>query len=183
MNLQRSIGTRPRRAAASIAAGLGVVVAASVIPGSVLAQGPALNDQTGRFTLVPAPDEQGFMRIDKVTGAVSLCSRIDNEWACRALADDQKSLQERIARLEQENKSLREENRRLEDVMGLNPEAKPGTNGAPDAGPPGRGNNFKLPTEKDVDQAFDYFEGMLKKFRDRLKKLEEQDKKSEGVPL
>lgn len=174
------------RRSAPRAAGWALALAAAAVAsatGPVSAQTTPPASQDSRFTLVPAPDEKGFMRMDNMTGAVSLCSRIDNEWACRALPDDQKSLQERLARLENENKSLKEENRRLEDVMGLNPEPKPGA-GAPDANQPlAPGGNFKLPSEKDVDQAFDYFEGMLKKFRERLRKLEEPEKKSEGVPL
>ena len=34
-----------------------------------------------------------------------------------------------------------------------------------------------IPGEQDVDQAFDYFEGMMKKFRERMKKLEDVPEK------
>ena len=116
-----------------------------------------------------------------------MCANEDGTWACRALPDDQRSLQDRIARLEEENRSLKDENRRLEDVMGLNP-GQPGdgtSQGAPGEAPPlaPPGQGFKLPSEKDLDQAFDYFEGIMKKFRERLKKLEQQEKKDGAVPL
>ncbi|MFV0369734.1 MAG: hypothetical protein ACK5KM_14875, partial [Hyphomicrobiaceae bacterium] len=54
-----------------------------------------------------------------------------------------------------------------------------------DAAPPQpSGKGFNVPTEKDLDQAFDYFEGMLKKFRERLKKFEEDENKDKNtVPL
>lgn len=164
-------------AAAAVVAGLGVA-ALGMVPATA-------QDAPGRFTMTPT--DGGFIRMDTQTGAMSLCTGRAGDWACRAMPDDQKKLQERIAQLEQENQALKDENRRLEDVMGLN-SAKPeegGTPGAPgEAGPPGQPRpGFKLPTEKDLDQAFDYFEGMLKKFRDRLKKLEEEEKKDKGVPL
>lgn len=145
---------------------IGLALAATVPAGAALAQeGPA------RFTMTPSPD--GLVRLDTVTGAVSLCAKKEGEWACRALPDDQKSLQERIAKLEDENRRLEDENRRLEDIMGLN--GKPGV--GPGSGEVAPGTpapeKLPLPTEKDVDKAFDYVEGMLRKFRERLKKLDD----------
>ena len=40
-------------------------------------------------------------------------------------------------------------------------------------------SDFKLPTEQEVDQALDYFERMLKKFQDRLKRLERKSETPE----
>jgi hypothetical protein len=48
-------------------------------------------------------------------------------------------------------------------------------------GPPAPKERFELPTEKDVDQAFDYLEGIIRKFRDRMKQLGEPEKP--GTPL
>jgi len=43
---------------------------------------------------------------------------------------------------------------------------------------------FELPSEKDVDRAFDYLEGMLSKLRERMEKLEKQHHgRGEGTPL
>lgn len=140
-------------------------------------------DAPGRYSMTQTDD--GFIRLDTQTGAMSMCSGKGSEWACKALPDDQKSLQEKIARLEEENRELKAENHRLEDVMGLNPgapsngDANPAVPGAPDT--PNSG--LKLPTPKDIDQAFDYFEGMMKKFRDRMKKLEQDENGGGSVPL
>lgn len=134
----------------------------------VLPFGAAFAEDAPRYTMTPSPD--GFVRLDTITGAVSLCAKKDGEWACRALPDDQRSLQERIARLEQENRELKDENRRLEDVMGLNGKQAPGAPTTPDGS---SGGKIPLPTEKDVDKAFDYVEGMLRKFRERLKQLDD----------
>ena len=50
----------------------------------------------------------------------------------------------------------------------------------PVAGPPAE--KFQLPTEEEVDSALDYVERMFKKFRDRLRNLEQEEKKP-GTPL
>ncbi len=142
----------------------------------------AAEDVPGRFTMTPT--DGGFIRLDTQTGAMAMCSGKEGTWACRAMPDDQKMLQEKIARLEEQNRELKEENRRLEDVMGLNPDKPADGANPPQDSPQGSPKEgFKLPSEKDVDQAFDYLEGMLKKFRDRLKKLEEEEKHDGGVPL
>lgn len=143
-----------------------------------------------RFTMTPT--QGGFVRLDTVTGAVSMCTGKEGEWSCKAMPDDQKALQDKIARLEDEVRALKDENRRLEDVLGLGgdkskgaPGSAPGLPPPVDGGPPTppAGPKFSLPSEKDVDKAFDYFEGMLKKFQERLKKLEEKDKGGGSVPL
>lgn len=159
-----------------------VFAAAITLSALGLASVANAEDPPGRYTMTPT--DGGFIRLDTQTGAMSMCSGKEGAWACKAMPDDQKALHDKIARLEEENRALKDENRRLEDVMGLNPEKPNGGNLPPDAGPPAPpGQGFKLPNEKDLDQAFDYFEGMLKKFRDRLKKLEEQEKKDGVVPL
>lgn len=159
--------------------GLAVLALASLPLATGAAQ--ATDDSSARFSMSPSGD--GFMRLDKQTGAVSMCERKDGEWACRSLPDDQKALQDRIGKLEQEKRALQDENRRLEDVMGLNPDAP---KSGPEAGKPdtlpGPRSGPSLPTEKDVDKAFDYVEGMLKKFRDRLKKLDEETMPPPGAP-
>lgn len=159
-----------------------VAVVVQLLPARGLAQ-----DAGGRFTMTPT--DGGFVRLDTQSGAMSLCAGKDGEWSCRAMPDDQKALQDRIARLEDENRALKEENRRLEDVLGLNAD-KPKADGGPldapkDGGPPvPPPQKLPLPSEKDVDKAFDYVEGLLKKFRERLKKLEQDEKpKDGGVPL
>lgn len=154
-------GTFGPKLLAALALGLALPLALSSTRATAAEDAP-------RYTMTPSAD--GFVRLDTMTGAVSLCSKKDGDWACRALADDQRSLQERITKLEQEKRDLEEENRRLEDVLGLNGKQAPGASGPPGGSSPGK---IPLPTEKDVDKAFDYVEGMLRKFRERLKQLDD----------
>ncbi len=134
----------------------------------------AMSDtKSERYTMSPA--ENGFVRLDKQTGAMTQCTRDDGVWACKPMADSQHELQNEIEKLRAENKSLRKQVDELEETLGIGPEP-------PDeAGPTTR---FELPSEKDVDRAFDYLEGMLSKLRERMEKLEKQhDGRGEGTPL
>ncbi|MEM8975102.1 MAG: hypothetical protein AAGD43_23835 [Pseudomonadota bacterium] len=131
---------------------------------------PVVAQQTtgGRYTMHQTDD--GMLRLDTQTGAVSLCSRTDDAWACKPMAD-KKSANDEIARLQKENKELRSEVNRLDKMLGM---GSPKSNSEADPPRPGGSpNSFRLPTEKEVDQALNYFERMLRKFQDRLKKLEQ----------
>jgi hypothetical protein len=135
---------------ASLALGMGVVHAET--PG----------DGQGRFTL--APVEGGFMRLDKESGAVAFCARKNEQWSCDPVEDKTRAIDDKIAKLEAENKTLKDHLRTLEA-------AQPPVDQGP---PPGSGADGKmqLPTEEEVDKALDYVERMFKKFRDRLQKLD-----------
>lgn len=147
---------------------------ASVIPailaGLALATVPAAaaeTPQAGRYTMTPA--EGGFVRLDTETGAMALCARKDSQWSCEAMPDDQQSQRRDIERLEAENKALKDEIRRMEEVMGLG-DPKPGESGPQGAERPKGG--LGLPSEQDVDKAFDYVQRMLKKFQEKMRELE-----------
>lgn len=158
--------------------GRGAMAAAALVVLGTIAAGA--QDAPGRFTM--SPTDGGFVRLDTETGAMAMCTGKEGAWSCKAMPDDQKAMQDRIARLEEENRALREETARLGASPAPQAEApKDGPLAGPpgDAGPPtapGAGPGFKIPSEKDVDKAFDYVEGLLKKFRERLKKLEEKEK-------
>lgn len=128
----------------------------------------AIAEESGRYRM--SPTEGGFVRLDTETGSMALCAKRDQGWSCTAMADDQASQRQRIETLEAENKALREEIKRLEEVLGVG-DTKPGSGAAPAPAPPG--GAFKLPSEEDIDKGFDYLDRMLKKFRDRMKKLED----------
>lgn len=112
----------------------------------------------GRYTMTPV--EGGFMRLDTETGTVALCTRKGDTWTCEPV-DDKAASSDDKAKLEAENKALKD---RVKDLEATAPDSK-----APD-GPPG--GVTKLPTEKEVDEALDYVERMYKKFRDRLQKIQ-----------
>jgi hypothetical protein len=138
---------------------------------------PALaQDKPGRYMMSPT-DGGHFVRLDTETGAMALCKRIAGDaWDCQAMADSSRPLQDEADRLKSENKELRAEVKRLEEVLGLG-DRKPGDTGQKQAERPGGerpGGTFKLPSEDDIDKAIDYVERMFKKFRDKLKDLESE---------
>ena len=65
------------------------------------AQTPDLEDK--RFTFHKVDD--GFLRLDGRTGAVSLCRRPESGWVCGAVPDERAALENEIARLANENAS------------------------------------------------------------------------------
>jgi hypothetical protein len=131
-----------------------------------------MRDVPGRYTMQPI--EGGFLRLDTQTGAVSTCrAGTGNLVLCQPAQEGQRGLSNEIERLRAENIELRAEVKRLQETAGLSPPP-------PVTGPPTE--KFQLPSEEDVDQALDYVERMFKKFRDRLRNLEDDGKKP-GTPL
>lgn len=122
----------------------------------------------GRYTMHKSDD--GFVRLDTKTGVMSLCRKSDRGWACDAMTGTAPPLRGEIARLRRENVELKAEIKRMEEHLGLR-----GDRGKPASNRP----DFKLPTEQEVDQALDYFERMLKKFQNRLKRLERKSETPE----
>lgn len=149
----------PRRLMATTLA-----VGMAALAGSALAADDA---RPGRYTMTPA--DGGFLRLDTETGALALCAKKSDAWACEPMPDTQQSQARELERLQAENKALKDEIRRMEDVMGLG-EPKPGQ--PPVAGGERPKGGLELPSEKDVDKAFDYVQRMLKKFQDRMRELE-----------
>ncbi len=122
-------------------------------------------EEGGRFSMSPAPN--GVIRLDTQTGAMALCTGAAGQWSCQDMNDSQRTLIAEIDKLRAENKSLKDQVDQMDQNLGLNDD------GGGSAKP-----KFKLPTEEDVDRAFDYLEAMAKKIHERLGKLQEQ----QGAP-
>ncbi|MCH9765194.1 MAG: hypothetical protein K0U34_04275, partial [Alphaproteobacteria bacterium] len=138
-------------------------------------QGPsamAADAENGRYAMTPS--EGGFLRLDKQTGAVSLCKNTAGKVVCDLAEDSHSKYAAQIESLKKENQKLRAEVDRLEQHFGLSPDNKGKPNDLAPPVPPS--SAFKVPREEDVDQMFDYVEGMLKKFRERIRKLEQKPK-------
>lgn len=123
---------------------------------------PTPPDPSGRYTM--SPTDEGVVRLDTHTGAMALCQRKDGVWACEDMGDSQRALVGELDKLKAENKSLRDEVEHLEETLGLNAQA----------GAPSPRTKLALPSEEDVDKAFDYLERMLNKLQDRMEKLEKK---------
>lgn len=172
-----------------IAAMLGGGIAAALLAAAA-AQAFAAGEEPGRYTMTPV--EGGFARLDRETGAMSICTGKEGDWVCKPVAEAQREMQRRIEQLESENKTLKAEKSVPAEPPLSSPEGAPmPQDSAPqgDATPPGDSvppvppGNLDMPTEKDVDKLFDYVEGMVKKFKERIDRLEKEAKKKEETPL
>lgn len=149
-----------------------IVMAVAVM--STMAMAPSSQAASGRYQMTPVED--GFMRLDTQTGAVSICKNKDGKVTCKLAEDGADKYAKDIDALKQENQKLRGEVERLEQHFGL--ETNKNKPGQPnDLAPPvPPSTTFKVPREEDVDQMFNYIEGMLNKFRERLRRLEKEPK-------
>lgn len=132
----------------------------------------ATGERPGRYTMSPA-DGGGFVRLDTETGQMSLCQRRDADWSCREMTEPVRGLDQEVDRLRAENQRLKAEIRQMEDIM-------LGDKRAGSESKDRRTPEFKLPTEQDVDTAMTYVQRMLKKFREKMKEIETDQK---GMPL
>jgi hypothetical protein len=120
----------------------------------------------GRYSMSPA-DGGGFVRLDTHTGQMSLCSGQDGKWSCREMADPSRGLADEVERLRAENNRLKSEVQRLEEIaLG----DRPGT----------PRKKLELPTEQDLDNAMSYIQRMFRKFQEKLKEFEKDNR---GTPL
>jgi hypothetical protein len=132
---------------------------------------PAAEERGGRYVMTPT--EGGFLRLDSQTGAVSICQRNSGKWSCDAVPDDRRALEEEIERLNAENKSLNGAIKRLEDLLAL-PNSDDKSRSAQKVGP-----KFQLPSEEDLDRAMTYIQRMMRKFKDKLREMEQdRDRRS-----
>lgn len=139
-----------------IASALSIAGCMAVLTGHALAQD--LDTAKGRYTMSPV--EGGLLRLDTQTGAMSLCTRKAETWSCEPVGD--KSASGTAAPgLDAENKALKDRVKQLEDEIAAS------GGGAPPA------PKSQLPSEEDVDKALDYVERVFKKFRDRMRKYEQ----------
>jgi hypothetical protein len=151
----------------------------------MLLAGPAcaVGDEPGRYTM--SPTDGGVIRLDRETGTMSFCTGKAGEWSCKLLPDSESDMRKRIEELEGEKRSLEAE-RNLAEREGPEPPAhEPPAHEPPfgDTAPPAPPGNLAIPNEKDVDKLFDYVEGMVKKFKERIERLEREAKKDPEIPL
>ena len=134
--------------------------------------------QANRFTMTPT--DNGFLRLDTQTGAISICNNNDGQWHCKNLAPKEQSTplnnSDKIAsndliKLQQENKELKAEIKKLEEEIFKVSKDNPGN------------KQLKLPSEEDVDKVMTFMERLIERLKGLGKKLQEDDKGNLGTPL
>ena len=144
--------------------GMVIAVAAAVLVGQARAEEPTLNTEGGRYVF--SKQASGYLRLDTHSGEVSLCSEQPVGWACQAAPEDRAMFEREIARLQNENATLKRA--LLEHGLSLPPGV------APDAGAAQSGLTLRLPSDAEVDQAIAFVGHVWQRFLDALARAQKQ---------
>lgn len=101
-----------------------------------------------RYAFNPVND--GFLRLDNVSGQVSFCSPTSAGWACQAVPEDRAALEKEIARLQDEVTSLKQQVTALRDPP---PPRPPAELAKPDSAPPSAQNDHAAELRADLSRA------------------------------
>lgn len=117
----------------------------------------AAEAEAGRYRLERT--EQGFVRLDTATGAVSLCRFQGENLICRMAADERSAYQDRIDQIEKRLAAL---------------ERKIGTGDRPAAS--------GLPSDAEIDRSIGVMERFMRSFMGLVDEFRSEDKTSSPVP-
>lgn len=128
------------------------LVAAAVL--TPLLAGTAYAEDAQRYRLEKT--DNGFVRMDSQTGAMSTCQEKDGQLVCRMAADERTAFQDEIDRLEGQVKSLDERVTKLENSLSQRLESS-------------------LPSEEDFNKTMNYMERFLRGFMGIVKDMDKDD--------
>jgi hypothetical protein len=125
----------------------------------------------GRFTLTPSAN--GYVRLDTQTGQVSECTGAPANLICKSTPDERAAMQADIDRLQKQ----------MDDLKGAAPGAT-----AQNGTPPGDeafnskpGPQVNIPSDQDVDKAFNFMDHVVKRFKGLIEKMHSEP--SDSTPL
>jgi hypothetical protein len=124
-----------------LAAGFGMMLA---VPSSAAAQ------DSGRYTLQKSPN--GYVRLDRQTGEITLCQENAGQLACRAAVDERKAMQDEIDRLDGKLDRLE---RRVSVLEKAGSSASAST----------------LPSDADLDRTMNFMERFFRRFMGIVKEF------------
>jgi outer membrane murein-binding lipoprotein Lpp len=131
---------------------------------------PAAGQETpapsGRYQI--APDEDGFVRLDTRTGAMTHCGKREGSWRCDVLAEERSDLEQRLEALAGKVDALSAEVARLADRLAA-VEAEPGAAQSPGAAPSPEAR------EEDFDEALSFAERLMRRFFDMVRELKSEE--------
>ncbi|MEZ5773540.1 MAG: hypothetical protein R3D33_02165 [Hyphomicrobiaceae bacterium] len=134
--------------------GTTIAVAAVLVLGMA---GSALAEEAaGRYTMTPT--ENGYLRLDTATGAVSLCREESGTFACNPVADTSSAMTVEIERLKAENEALHDELERMRAAVD--------TGATPGSG---------LPSDAEVDRAMGFVEKLMRRFKSLIEELKKEE--------
>jgi hypothetical protein len=149
---------------------LTIAVAAFCLSLPARADDQAPDTVGGRYTLNKVAD--GFIRLDTLTGDVTLCSQRTVGWACQTLPEDRDAYEGEMARLRSENIALKQA--LLSHGVPLPSSVNPDQQSGP---PPGGHENditIRLPSNSEIDQAVSYVGQIWQRFVDAVARAQKQ---------
>ena len=120
----------------------GFVRAAAIVGLLASASSPAIAQDDARYQLEKSAD--GYVRLDKQTGDMSICKEQAGQLVCRAAADDRASLSDQVMQMEGRLAKFEEQ---------LAAQAKNGLSG-----------NSGLPTDEEFEKTMGYMEKFFRRF-------------------
>jgi hypothetical protein len=145
-----------------------LIVAAVCLAGLAPAAAAETPDtENGRYTLQPSGD--GMIRLDTRTGAVSNCSNSAAGWACYAVPDERKALDDEIGRLQAENDKLKAQLASRDPAASAKSEDKPA---APNTAENQRKIEIPLPSDQDMDRVMSFLQRAWKRLVDMANQMQ-----------
>ena len=142
-----------------------ILFLAAVLSLAAPAAGQDASAPSGRYQI--APDEDGFVRLDTRTGAMTHCGKRDGAWRCDVLAEERSDLEQRIDALAGKVDSLSAEIARLADRLAA-VEAGPGAAASPGAAPSPDAR------DEDFDEALSFAERLMRRFFELVRELKSE---------
>jgi hypothetical protein len=144
----------------------GAIIGAILFATPSFAQDPpagAPGADDGRYMFNRVQD--GFLRLDSRSGQVSLCTRQNAGWTCRAVPDERTALESEIARLQSDNGALKKEliARGLPLPNGMKAEPPLGSKTDPD---------LKSPKDSEIDRVMTYMEKIWRRLVEMMQNLQ-----------
>ncbi|MGE0502130.1 MAG: hypothetical protein AB7I79_14910 [Rhizobiaceae bacterium] len=114
---------------------------------------PAGAAETERYRLERTDD--GYVRLDTVTGAMSVCQETSGQLVCRMAADERAAFEEEVGRLEARLGELEKRVAAIEE----SPVLKPGN---------------LLPSDEQIDRSLETMEKFFRRFMEVMKDAEDE---------
>jgi hypothetical protein len=129
----------------------GLKVLAAVAPLALVAL-PAAAQDDARYQMEKTAD--GYIRLDKQTGDMSICKEQAGQMVCRAAADDRASLADEIGRIDGRLASIEDKLAKMEKS--------------------GLSSGNEMPTEEEFEKTMGYMEKFFRRFMGVVKDLNEE---------
>ena len=119
----------------------------------------------GRYSMTTV--EGSVWRLDSATGAMSVCGRKLDHWACESVTDDALALKEEVDRLTREHQELRDKLAKAEEKEAEAAPA-PGKEAAP------RSPYAKFPDHA-IDEMTDFVNAMIRRLQEMVQDLKRDE--------